>query len=610
MHKMLDVGAKYGVRIETIAVSREAQRDMPIWHHKFAHPPNNYFYNAPKHAVNCLKTKHRVKTVRDAETLAAKLRTPRHKNRKDCKCAGCAVTRAITRCPHPNQCFKKAAEMIEVLEDKWNPTLSHPEGFEDDEPSSDSGDEESVVYFNPKVTTNSIADAFRIFENGPRNTSKAPPDVRRLDDPEEGPTVVYTDGSAIDNGTPQAKAGAGIFFGINDPRNRALRIPEALGPSNQVGELAAIKEAAEMCPRDQALHIISDSRYAIDGMTKNAQKWEDEGFMSISNGDLAKITLMRLRERRAPTSFRWIKGHDGVEGNEAADELAGQGAAADIEDEIRMQTDSAPRLLKSGAKLQALSQSLAGKIIRKTKMETPAYREKLARGHTRRNLAMAQAAAAPETLVKVTEKKIWMSVRHTDFARNVRYFLWMTVHDGYKVGLHWKNLVGYEDRGTCDRCDDYETMEHILTRCFYPGQEEVWELASELWKLKTGRDLRPVISQIMACGATEMDDAGETRLFRIIVSESAYLIWLLRCDRRINQKPPASRAEITRKWLWIINNRLQIDREMTNTNKYGRKALPLSLVKKTWSRTLKNEKELPDDWPSWSRGIGVLVGVG
>jgi ribonuclease HI len=31
---------------------------------------------------------------------------------------------------------------------------------------------------------------------------------------------VYTDGSAIDNDTDDVKAGAGVYFGEGDPRNR------------------------------------------------------------------------------------------------------------------------------------------------------------------------------------------------------------------------------------------------------------------------------------------------------------------------------------------------------------------------------------------------------
>jgi ribonuclease HI len=51
-----------------------------------------------------------------------------------------------------------------------------------------------------------------------------------------------------------------------------------MNPSNNVGEMIAIKEAAEKCPLDAPLEIISDSKVSLDGLTNNLRKWEAEGF--------------------------------------------------------------------------------------------------------------------------------------------------------------------------------------------------------------------------------------------------------------------------------------------------------------------------------------------
>jgi hypothetical protein len=50
-----------------------------------------------------------------------------------------------------------------------------------------------------------------------------------------------------------------------------------------------------------------------------------------------------------------------------------------------------------------------------------------------------------------------------------------------------------------------------------------------------------------------------------------------------------------------------MDCAMTDKFKYGKKALKISLVKRTWKKTLKDERTLAKDW---HRIIGVLVGVG
>jgi hypothetical protein len=82
----------------------------------------------------------------------------------------------------------------------------------------------------------------------------------------------------------------------------------------------------------------------------------------------------------------------------------------------------------------------------------------------------------------------------------------MLLHDGYKVGKHWEHTTGHEQKETCNHCEVRDSMQHILTQCDVPGQEIVWDLASELWRMKIGEDLRPALGQIMACGIISKKD--------------------------------------------------------------------------------------------------------
>ncbi|KAJ7930883.1 hypothetical protein B0H13DRAFT_1858393 [Mycena leptocephala] len=144
------------------------------------------------------------------------------------------------------------------------------------------------------------------------------------------------------------RAPGSTYIGEEDPRSRAIRIPDYMGPSNQVGEAIAIKEAAEIAPLNTPLRILSDSKYVIEGLTKNLQRWQDEGFFTVLNGDVMELTVAKLRERKAETVLSWVKGHSGDAGNEA-DLLTG---------EVIVDTADAALLLP-GAKLQAMTQSLA-----------------------------------------------------------------------------------------------------------------------------------------------------------------------------------------------------------------------------------------------------------
>ncbi|KAJ7608529.1 hypothetical protein DFH06DRAFT_902476, partial [Mycena polygramma] len=131
-----------------------------------------------------------------------------------------------------------------------------------------------------------------------------------------------------------------------------------------------------------------------------------------------------------------------------------------------------------------------------------------------------------------------------DFSRSIREFLWKVIHEGYILGDKWKNFQGFEDRGPCKKCGVPESMEHILVQCDAAGQDAVWKLVSDLWKRRTGARLnKPLVGEIMACGLIKKGnspgktDAGTTRLYtllyRIVISESAHLIWRLRNERVI-----------------------------------------------------------------------------
>ncbi|KIY44595.1 hypothetical protein FISHEDRAFT_51116, partial [Fistulina hepatica ATCC 64428] len=103
---------------------------------------------------------------------------------------------------------------------------------------------------------------------------------------------------------------------------------------------------------------------------------------------------------------------------------------------------------------------------------------------------------------------------------------------------------------------------------------------------------------------------GDRRLLKIIVALSAYLIWIIRCERRIefqdDKEKWKTNNQIRNLWVFAVNERLSIDRMATNRNKFGKAAVKKKVVLDTWSGVLLNEDTLPDDWIPEPR---VLVGI-
>ncbi|KAL1688432.1 ribonuclease H-like domain-containing protein, partial [Schizophyllum commune] len=152
--------------------------------------------------------------------------------------------------------------------------------------------------------------------------------IRALYGPASGvslPSVhVWTDGSCIDNGTSRARAGAGVYFGANCARNVAARVPGR--QTNNRGEHLSVILALLATQPHAPLVIYTDSELVIHTYCHWARRIEQEGW-NCANSDLVQYGVALLRDRPAPASFRWVKGHSGDAGNEHADLLAKQGAA-------------------------------------------------------------------------------------------------------------------------------------------------------------------------------------------------------------------------------------------------------------------------------------------
>ena len=143
---------------------------------------------------------------------------------------------------------------------------------------------------------------------------------------------VFTDGACSNNGKQNAKAGIGVFFEENDPRNVSRRVDGK--QTNNTAELTAIVVVFDILREDieQGKNIIihSDSEYSINCMTKWGVKWAQDNWSkkTIKNLDLVKKGY-ELFQQYPNVSISHVKAHtesmDPLSvGNRGADRLANE----------------------------------------------------------------------------------------------------------------------------------------------------------------------------------------------------------------------------------------------------------------------------------------------
>ena len=613
LREMVKVARKFGVRLEAADPAKSVREELPAIRcsqTKAASKPETLCDKFGK----CIRDTHGIKTLEDAALLASDIPRQHKKNRK-CRCTRCSQIRRDTEggCRHPNKCIERAGKILDSIKAKWNPTSTHPPEYHtfptprETGPHTVPGTNQTIHTLNPFRTEESLKGCFRVFTDGNPTPEALPTRAPRTEEFAAHPITVYTDGSCSNNGETTARAGSGVWFGDDDPRNTSMRVP---GPdqSNQTGELIAILHALRSTPPDRALTIKTDSMYAIQGLTVNLEKWEDKGWLSSKHAGIFKCLTAWMRYRSNTTKITWVKGHSGVKGNEEADKLAAVGAASpSTSDELDL---TAPAdLVPSGAKLSALAQRDLYRTVLRSKRPPPRRTSEL-------NVGRIQACATEVYGTAPTEESVWKSTRHCDLTKKTREFLWKCLHNAFKIGKFWSKIEGYEYRGICSHCGDEESMEHILTECSAPGRVEVWALANALWRKRSVTDLPHEFGALLGCGLTcfkkanGKPDKGLNRLFRILVSESMYMIWKLRCERAIAWSGDPTKYhtphEIHNKWLQAVNTRLRMDSVHTNKKIFKKKVIQAKLVLQTWDGCLMDNLH---ETRNWCGKTGVLVGI-
>ena len=144
----------------------------------------------------------------------------------------------------------------------------------------------------------------------------------------EGWTVVYTDGSAkVVRGW--AQAGFGAWYGPSALRNASDFVPLGEKQSVSRAELRGVLCAVRGRQWGERMVVVLDSEYVYKGITQWSSKWQRHQWRvsgrDVEHKDLWIAVLAERELAGDRLQVRWVPSHLGVEGNEQADQLAGQG---------------------------------------------------------------------------------------------------------------------------------------------------------------------------------------------------------------------------------------------------------------------------------------------
>ena len=139
---------------------------------------------------------------------------------------------------------------------------------------------------------------------------------------------IFTDGACKGNPGP---GGWGVVLRMGH-HEKELSGHDPATTNNRM-ELTAVIRALGALNQPCEVHLHTDSRYVIDGITKWIFGWQKNGWKNsqkkpVLNADLWQDLIAAVRRHKI--EWIWVKGHDGHPENERADKLASDAALGTV----------------------------------------------------------------------------------------------------------------------------------------------------------------------------------------------------------------------------------------------------------------------------------------
>ena len=144
---------------------------------------------------------------------------------------------------------------------------------------------------------------------------------------------LYTDGACLGNPGP---GGWGAVLSW-DGQMKELSGGQVDTTNNQM-ELTAVIKGLEALKRPVNLHIVTDSKYVMQGITKWIAGWKRNGWRTAAKKPVANRELWEKLDSLLnvhSVTWDWVKGHSGHPQNELCDRLASNQAAL-LKDNLKL----------------------------------------------------------------------------------------------------------------------------------------------------------------------------------------------------------------------------------------------------------------------------------